>query len=328
MKIFLLLILWSFSALAWQQNFEKEIKQIDEEFSGDIGFVIKNLNDGKILSYNSDQRWYLSSTVKVFVAISLMEEIERGKIKFDQKIKLEEKHFVDGAGRVIWSEPGTVFTVSELLEAMIRESDNSAADMLIGLIGTEELNRDIKKWMPDSGQFTSLLDVRYHAYSELHPKARTLTNMDFIQFKNSPVPERHQKFASKIKVPLINLKASSLEEAYEKYYLKGYNSGNLNQFVSVLEKLRNGKLLSQKNTDIILTHMENMKTGDTRIKSGLPANFKFQQKTGTQIHRACNVGIINSELVVAACIKKPSEDVDSDAVFKKIGEMIGRTQKS
>lgn len=328
MKILFLLlfILYSLPSFGWQAELKKEIKRIDQSFPGEIGVVIKNLKDGSQLEYNANKRWYLSSTIKAIVAISLMEEVEKGKISLDQKVVLSSNHFVDGAGPVLWSKPGKQFSVSYLLKVMLQESDNTAADILMNLIGLKELNRDMKKWMPEAGTVTSLLEVRYLVYSELHPKARSLSNMDYILIKNEPLDQRHIAFAKKIKVPVTSLKYSDLEEAQEKYYAQAYNSAKLQSYVALLEQLESNQLLSRKNTNLLLDHMQSMQTGDHRIKAGLDSHLKFFQKTGTQLRRACNVGLIreptekSSKIALAVCIKKPNESINSDEVFKRIGQ--------
>lgn len=326
---FLILLYLSLSSLtyAWEVNLKEEIEKIDQDFPGEIGVVIKNLRDGTILRYNDEKKWYLSSTIKVMVGISLLQKSEQGKINLNQKITLKEKDFVDGGGVLIWSEPGKQFTVGEVLKAMLRESDNTAADILINLIGVKELNNDVAKWMPKAGKVTSLLKVRYLAYGELHPKAHSLSNMDFILLKNHPLKRRHEVFAEKINVAVKDLKTYGVEEAFEKYYQHGHNSAFLSDFVSLLEKLEKGKLLTKENTNLLMQHMETMRTGDHRIKAGLSPGLKFIQKTGTQIHRACNVGLVRklknkANLALAICIKKPSEDIDSDVIFKKLGQKI------
>lgn len=326
--IWLSLSIISFSCFAWEEDLRKEIKKIDENFEGDIGLVIKDLRTGKKLEYNADEKWYLSSTMKVIVALSLMEEVEKGRIHLTQKVTLKEKNFVDGGGPLMWTEPGKQFSVGYLLKVMLRESDNTAADLLIGLIGPDELNRDFKKFLPGAGTATSLLEVRYLSYSELHPRARSLSNMDFVQLKNLPLEKRHIAFAEKIKVPITSLKYKNLEDAQEKYYTHGYNTAPLKSYVELLEKLEEGELLSKTNTQLLLTHMKEMKTGDHRIKAGLPSGLVFMQKTGTQINRACNVGLIRresaskSDIALAVCVKKESESVSSNEVFKKIGERL------
>ncbi len=326
---FLVLIYLSLSSLthAWEVDLKKEIEKMDQDFPGEIGVVIKNLRDGTIMRYNDHKKWYLSSTIKVMVGISLLQKVEQGTLNLNQKVTLKEKDFVDGGGVLIWSEPGKQFTVSEILKAMLRESDNTAADILIDLIGIKELNLNVTKWMPGAGKITSLLKVRYLAYGELHPKVQSLSNMDFILLKNHPLEKRHEIFAEKINVPLKELKARGLEEAFEKYYQHGHNSAFLADFVSLLEKLEKGKLLTKVNTNLLMQHMESMKTGDHRIKAGLSPELKFFQKTGTQIHRACNVGLIKksndkADLALAVCIRKPSENMDSDIIFKKLGQKI------
>jgi beta-lactamase class A len=271
---------------AWQEQLTLKLRQLDESFQGELGVVVKNLRTGEGLGYKDKRPWYLSSTVKVLVALSLLEEVERGNISLDQELTLRQENFVDGAGPLIWSEAGKEFTVSYLLKVMLRESDNTATDLLIGLIGLEELNRDVQKWLPGAGPITTLLEVRYLAYSELHPRARELTNMDFVELKNHPLPERHKHFARKLGVPVSELKATDLEEAISRVYAKSVNSAHLAPFAELLSKLERGKILNKKHAHLVLTHMQEMTTGGARIRAGLSPELIFIQKTGTQLRRA------------------------------------------
>ena len=320
-------------ALPLYASFEatkKEIEKIDKSFEGRLGVVIRDLEKNTQMEYNAEENWYLSSTVKVLVAISLLEEVQEGRLKLDQKVTLKEEDFVDGAGPVLWSQPGQQFSVKYLLEAMLVESDNTAADLLIGLIGIDEFNRDRKRLLPGSGEFTSLLEVRYLTYSKLHPKARDLNNMDFVILKNSTVEKRPAEFAKKVKISATSLLSKDLAEAHEKFYAEGFNSAPLQSYVLLLEKLAQGKILSGEHTNLVLGHMEKMKTGENRLKAGLPTTVTFIQKTGTQLNRACNAGLIKENTdkqpryALIVCAQTPSEAVDSDQVFKRIGEVIGK----
>lgn len=331
MITFLILFLFTSQAFAWQKDLQKQIEEIDSEFDGDLGIVIKDLKTGERLEYNAKDNWYLSSTMKLVIAVSFLEAVEAGKLSLEQKITLKSDDFVDGTGPMLWSEPGKVFTLKEVLKYMLVDSDNTAADILVREVGVEELNRDFKRWMGKKAKATSLLQVRYLAYGELHPKAQTLTNMDYVLIKNEDLGNRHKVFSDKLKIPKEELQARDLEEAFERFYSQGYNSAKLTDYVSFLEKLESGKLLSPDHTKIILSHMEEMKTGEHRIKAGLDPSYIFQQKTGTQIHRACNVGFIKKSeskrpnIALAMCITKPEEHIDSDSIFKKVGTQITKS---
>lgn len=316
------------ASIAWQDSLKKSVERIDEGFAGHIGTVVKNINDGSVLNYHGDQKWYLSSTVKIFVAISLLEDVEKGKISLDEKYQLKTSDYIDGGGKLKWSPAGTEFSIRDLFQAMLRESDSTATDILIRRIGLEELNRDVKRWIPDAGPMTTLADVRLRMYSELHPKAKNLTNMDFVELRNTPLEKRHEALARKLGIAAKDLQAKSIEEAFEKFYQKGYNEISLTGFVQVLEKLAKGEMLTPEHTKLMLETMESMQTGDERLKAGFPENLRFAQKTGTQIRRACNVGLVRRVnenkyvLAVAACIDKPSDSLDSDSVFRQIGESL------
>lgn len=94
---------------------------------------------------------------------------------------------MDGSGDLIWQEPGTRYTVRELLIRMIRHSDSVATDMLIRLLGEEEFNRQIRRNIVREGinRITTIIQVRYDAYGEIHGNVRNLSNMDIVQVNSS-----------------------------------------------------------------------------------------------------------------------------------------------
>lgn len=318
----------------WQKELKKAIESLDESTPGELGVYVKRLDDGRELKYEADRKWYLASTVKIPVAIALLQEVEKGAISLDQKLELKKSDFVDGTGEILWSDPGKRFTVAKLLEEMLTESDSTAADMLIRLIGVQKLN-DRVRTMSEPGSFnpiTTLLQVRADAYSELHPRARELTNMDFIDFKKSKgLDERLNRFLSRLGLRKDDLESGTIEEAFERYYEKEVNSATLDGFGKLLEKLQAGELLNQRHTKLVLGYMSRMVTGEKRIKAGLPPSVSFAQKTGTQIRRICNVGILNNRktpgrhAVVTACLEKFEDQDEAEKALSRLGELIVKT---
>lgn len=311
---------------AWPVEVKKKLEALDEASSGVLGVYAKKLNDGTEMEYQAGRPWYLSSTTKVPVAIVLLKQVEEGKVSLTQSLTLKQSDFVDGSGEVIWKKPGASLSVGYLLEKMLTQSDSTAADMLIRLVGEDELNAFLKK-EGGFGRFSTILDVRYGAFGELHPKASSLTNLDFIEFKKAKsYDERLQAFASRIGVARNSLRLTSLEAAFEKYYSRGENSSSLVAYGKLLEKLVRGELLSEAHTKLIFQHMGNMTTGERRLKAGLPAGNRFVQKTGTQVARICNVGVVNPErkdaLVITACVEKFGNYQKAEALLKDVGKAL------
>ncbi len=316
---------------SWTNEFRREIAKIDQRTPGDLGIYVKRLGDGTEVNYQADRRWYLASTVKVLVAIALLQRQEQGLVDLNKEITLQKSDYVDGSGEVLWKEPGTKLTLGYLLEKMLTQSDSTAADILIREIGVDEFNRQIQKSIAGNGfgKITTLLQVRYDAYGELSPKAANLTNMDFIDFKKAKSPQdRLMLAASRMQEDPVNLKSKSIDDAFEKYYKKGLNSGSLEAFGDVLEKLAKGQLLNEANTKLVMGYMETMVTGENRIKAGLPDSVKFAQKTGTQIRRICNVGIMeppSGPIVVTACLEKFKDPAQAEKALASIGRALAKT---
>jgi beta-lactamase class A len=314
------------------QNIEA-IEAIERQTPGTIGVYIRSLRDDQTLARNADLLWYLSSTIKVQVAVALLMMVEEGVHSLSDRLTLKETDFVDGAGGLHWSEPGGEYTLETLLRMSLEQSDSTATDMLIRLIGEDELNRRIRDDMVADGftPFTTILQVRYDAYSEIHPDAGRLSNMDFIRIHSTRSrTERYNRFIEKLQVDPRETGAKSIEEAFEKYYSRELNSGTLEAFGRLLERLNGKELLSEKHTELIIGMMKNIVTGDRRIKAGLPDGTSFAQKTGTQIERACTMGIVNpltdDAVIVAACVKNYGDISNAEKFFQNIGAALSTAE--
>lgn len=314
----------------WVDNLAERVAAIDQRLDGTLGVYVHSLADGRRYSREADRPWYLSSTVKVHVALVLLQQVEDGIHSLDDEHTLREADFVDGAGDLLWQEPGSRHSLGSLLRRMLVDSDSTATDILIRRIGEEELNRHIRERLAADGfrPFTTILQVRYDAYSELHPSARELSNMDIVRLNNTAFgEERLQALLQQLPVERDRLLADSLDQAFERYYQRQLNSGTLEAFGHLLLRLVEGELLSPAHTALILGHMESITTGDNRIQAGLPGATPFAQKTGTQVAQACNVGVIHPReltraVVVAACVERFRDRSEAEDALRELGTAL------
>lgn len=241
---------------------------------------------------------------------------------------------MDGSGDLIWQEPGTRFTVRELLIRMIRNSDSVATDMLMRLLGEEEFNRQIHRNIVREGinRITTIIQVRYDAYGEIHENIRNLSNMDIVRVNSSDTRTgRYNMLLELIGIERSEARVNSVEEAFEAYYKKELNSGKVEAMGLMLERLVEGELLNEEHTAFLLDVMKQVTTGDRRIKAGLPGGIEFAQKTGTQIRRACNMGIIfpdgdqEDPIVIVACAKGYDSLADAEKVLENLGRLVSRS---
>jgi beta-lactamase class A len=196
-------------------------------------------------------------------------------------------------------------------------------------MGEDEFNEHIQDNIISDGieRITTILQVRYEAYGELHENASKLSNLDIIKLKVTPVRDRLSEFMKLASVKESELKTNSITDAFERYYDTGLNSAKPQSIGVMLERLVNGDYLNKENTDLLLSLMKGITTGDHRIKAGLPNGTIFAQKTGTQIGRAANIGIIfpkndKPPIIVAAFAEKFEVLGEAESALENVGRLI------
>ncbi|ADV26052.1 hypothetical protein Psesu_0190 [Pseudoxanthomonas suwonensis 11-1] len=321
-------------APAWVAALEREVEAIDAAMPGDFGVYVHRLGppaDAGGLDLGGRRAWYLSSTIKVPVAIAVLEAVDAGELSLDEEMQLKASDFVDGSGDMLQHDPGERFGIGTLLEKSLRDSDSTATDMLIRRIGEDHLNARIAAWTAGGfGQVTTIQQVRRDAYGALHPKVAGLDSRQILALRQAEAGEpRLQALAAALGVPRAELGDTSFEQVFEGYYARGLNSATLPAFGRMLERLAAGELLSPDSTALLLGHMRAITTGSRRIQAGLPPGADFAQKTGTQQQRACNVGILDPErgrdgaTVVVACAEHFGELAQAEQAFQALGRALG-----
>jgi beta-lactamase class A len=313
------------------QAIEEKVSELDREMTGSLGVYVRHLGEGWSVTHNTDRDWYLASTIKVPLGIALMREAEAGELSLDEELTLEEKDFVDGSGELLWKEPGERFTLLELNRRSIRDSDSTATDLLIAYLGMDHFNELVSEFSEPGtfGRITPILQVRHDAWSEVHPDASGLTNLDFIELSTQrDAARRHGMVLDKLGIDSDQADAASTREAFHRYYKRGDNSGDLEKFGRLLEQLVRGELLNAEHTGLLLDVMESVNTGDRRLKAGLPEGTALAHKTGTQIDRSCHVGIINPRqpdqaVIVMACAADYDRLAEAEQAFAGIGRALG-----
>lgn len=310
----------------WRAALAAQVDAIDDETPGAMGVYAKRLADGGTLDHDAGRAWYLSSTIKIPVAIAVLQMAQEGKLSLEEQLELRESDFVDGAGSLIREPVGSRQSIESLLRRSIRDSDSVATDMLIRRLGEDELNRRIAQWTPGFGRITTIQQVRYDVYGSMHPKARELTAPQLAALRRAAAGEaRLQALLRATGVPRGELKYDSIDAAFDAYYATGTNSATLAAFGTMLEKLARGELLDDGHRDLLLGHMRAITTGAKRIQAGLPKDLTFAQKTGTQHERACNVGLLYRgedpahATVVAVCLEDFGPLANAEEAMRSLG---------
>jgi beta-lactamase class A len=321
-------------AADWQDELRQRISRIDDNSPGKLGVYVKRLDSGETVAHHADELFYLSSSVKVPIALAVLKQVDAGKLSLESEAVLAETDRIDGPGEVVWAKPGSRYTIDSLLGRMLGVSDNTAANMLIRTVGEEALNKTAAAVLGRSfEQITTLTQVRRDVYAELHPDARKLTNRQLLEIAAARQgPPRVEALRRALDVPRSALKVRTIGEAYDRYYQRSLNSATLEGYGGMLEQLVRGKLLSAKSTDNLFRYMKfDRPRSDYRLEGGIPAREKIIHKTGTQYRRACHMAVINPQqagargVVVTTCASDMDDVKDAGGIFKRVGEAVSRT---
>ena len=315
---------------AWQSDLDARMSAIEERFAGGIGLYVQDLSSGEAYSWQADQPWYLASLIKVPVAAEVLGE----RISTSERLTLEQSDFVDGAGPTNWHEPGTPISVGYLLEQMITVSDNTATDMLIDRVGLDNVNQRAQAMVAATGgdpsalgPISKLVEVRQGVYGELHPGARKLGGMDFINLRQSPVSQRPRALAQRLGVEPQALNQPDYHHAFDAYHASGENVGTLRAVGDILATLYLGAMPDLQGTprDELLALMANTSSGEERLKQGLGGAVSFAHKTGTQDRRSCDAGVVerddmpNAAWAVVACTQGPNAVSEHERALAGVG---------
>lgn len=119
--------------LAWAA-LKDSLREDIRRFSGRTGVVVRDLSTGWELYHNKDARFPAASLVKLPVMLALYEASQKGVLDLERTLQLRNSYKTGGSGVLKSLPPGSVFTVGELIERMIDSSDNTAANILIGML--------------------------------------------------------------------------------------------------------------------------------------------------------------------------------------------------
>ncbi len=227
---------------------------------GILGVAVYDFQTGKIQGVNMNGHFLMMSTFKAMLAAYVLDQADAGQISLDQKVTLTPADLREGVGDVDNSGGGT-FTVRALLKAAVTQSDNTAADALLKLVGGPSV---VTAWLQGKG----IDDIRLDRDERTIARDENGIPPDFHPGEN----ETHLK----AQIPLADRQA-----AFKQAQVDLRDTATPEAAVHFLVALKQGKLLSAASTATLLNWMKHCTTGEDRLRAGLPPKTVLEHKTGT-----------------------------------------------
>jgi beta-lactamase class A len=107
---------------------------------GHIGLLVQDLTTGVSTGINASANMPAASIIKIPVMVEVFRQMSVGTFDLNRKLTLTQGDRDWGWGDLASARRGTRYTVSRLLWLMITDSDNTATNMLIRLVGRAHIN--------------------------------------------------------------------------------------------------------------------------------------------------------------------------------------------
>ena len=97
-----------------------------------------------IVSVNGSTQHASASMIKLVVLAALFDKVAAGEINLSAQVEIKASDIVSGTGTVQDDGPGT-YELRELARRMIADSDNTATNVIVDLIGMDAVNEEASK---------------------------------------------------------------------------------------------------------------------------------------------------------------------------------------
>lgn len=117
---------------------EKEFAKIAPEAKGKVGVAAILIETGNAAFLNANARFPMQSVYKLPIAMAVMEQVRRGELDLDEKVGVTPADFVrKGMASPLRDKnpKGGEFTIRELIRLSLVESDGTASDVQLRILG-------------------------------------------------------------------------------------------------------------------------------------------------------------------------------------------------
>lgn len=269
-----------------------EIVKETKGFEKILGVAVKHLGTGETAVFNGGELFPTASVFKVPLIVELFRQFEEGKLSLDDKITLFERNKVPGSGILKELSEGLEITIRDLSRLMMILSDNTATDLLVGLVGKENVNATMRGLgLNNTVVIANCRDILFDLVdaNDLSDDEKTLS----VYLEKAKVGTNKGSWS-------LGTERNDVTTPEEMNKLLGL--------------IVDGKAARQTSCEAILSTMDKCQTGEYRIPKYLPVDkVKMTRKTGSLPGIRNDVGVITilatGDKYSLSCLTKGAIDV-------------------
>jgi beta-lactamase class A len=242
-----------------------------------VGVALIHLESGARLSIHGDERFAMASVYKLPIALELLTQVNEGTLALDRQVTIGPSD-IRPCCTLSRRHPngGITLTAGELLELMIVESDNTAADAVLQLVGGPPVVERRLRALGFNGINVNRYDgdINLEMTGVQHPPPKAEWTLELQRRLIDEIPPEQQRAAR------------------ARYTSDPRDTATPDDMARFLGRLYLGDLLPRPSTDLLLDLMVRARTGPQRLKALLPPETIVAHKTGTTDVVINDVGII------------------------------------
>lgn len=112
-----------------------EVAGIEHGTGGRLGLAALDVGSGRHLGHRADERFAMCSTFKLMLAAAVLSRIDSGSLRADRRIAYTEKDLLAHSPLTSARVGEGALALETLAQAVVEVSDNTAANLLLALIG-------------------------------------------------------------------------------------------------------------------------------------------------------------------------------------------------
>ena len=263
------------------QRIDRLERQILDQTSGHegvFGVAAKHLETGEEVLVNGDVFFPFASVFKVPVFVEIMAQIMEGRFTLEEEISLVKSDQHLGSGMLSDLDvPGVTLSVRNLINLMMKISDNSATDILVEKVGPDNVNARLRRF--------GVMDMTVNrTCQELIMEA---VGLNPEELRGLPLEEVVAVYRKKYRE-----NPDEVNFAQENFPNVMKDQSTPRAMSDLLSLIFTKQILDEKSCRYIIDVMLKCQTGNNRIKGDLPRGVRVAHKTGTIGGMVNDVGII------------------------------------
>lgn len=280
---------------------------------GVLGVAVLDLGSGASAGVHAREPFPMMSVFKAPVAAAVLARVDEGSLSLAKEVTIERADVLDGSAvpsiGALFKGERMSFTVERLLAAAVSESDNTAVDALLKVLG---------------GPQAATAFLRGHGIEglriDLDERGVSRIFNDLPPGQEPPAGESDAAWLAR------------RQRGYRAFLADARNRSTPEGAVAFLRKLHDGQLLSAASTARLLRLME-AQTTPRRLRAGLPEGVRLADKTGTSATVGGRTAAFNdigmltwpdgrTVLVAAFLSDSPATGAQRDALFAELARRV------